>query len=228
MGNNWVSRIDPDGGYSPPSTGVTDNGDGTYSVVDVNISDGDLGVYIVDANGNWDINSSQKVGYSSTLYSFYNSDTNSAQFGAIINSMDFSGGDFLSSLMSNPPNLVSYMINGVGGSKYDFKTTNGTDNRIYSDVTDYYRGLTLSAHSDGLPIFASARDIGNIGAGYIAAHNGIHWGYARLAFDALETKQKEGIIKTHMLYPLNRHTEGLGTQAGQLLGYKYYERFNKN
>ena len=226
MGNNWMNKIDPDGG-STESTGVRKNEDGTYTVVDVNINDGDNGVYIVDENGNWDINTSQKIGYTSTLYSFYNSDTQSAQKGAIINPTDFSGGDFLAGLMSGPPNLLSYMKNGTRGGKYDFKVTNGTDKVVYSDVTDYYRGMTLSAYSDGLPIFASARDIGNIGAGYIAAHNNIHWGYARLAFDALETAQKEGYIKTHMLYPLNKHTEGIGTQAAQLLGYKYHELFNK-
>ena len=52
MGNNPISRVDPDGGYDGnPSTEVTDNGDGTYTVQDVK-NDNDLNVYVVDADGN--------------------------------------------------------------------------------------------------------------------------------------------------------------------------------
>lgn len=34
---------------------------------------------------------------------------------------------------------------------------------------------------------ASARDIGNLGAGYIAGKKGMPWGLARAGFDALQS-----------------------------------------
>jgi hypothetical protein len=37
------------------------------------------------------------------------------------------------------------------------------------------------------PIFASARDIGNIAAGVVAGRSGLGWGAARLGLDGLES-----------------------------------------
>jgi RHS repeat-associated protein len=227
MGNNPIGMIDPDGG----STAVIEGPNGTYIVRGVDINDGDNGIYLIDKKTNtWNIKKSKKIGYSSTLYSFYNADLKRAELNAVINPKDVSGGDFLvNKIMNNTPSLIYYMKNGITNGEYDFKATNGEkiDKPKYTKVIDYYRGGLLSQHKDGLPIFASARDIGNIAAGYIAANYHINWGYARLAFDALETKQKQGLIKLSLFYPLNRESEGIGTQAGQLLGYEYYAKFNK-
>jgi hypothetical protein len=52
-------------------------------------------------------------------------------------------------------------------------------------VRDPRRGMPYGG--DG--IYASARDIGNIAAGYVAGVNGIPWVLARSAFDGLQTRQ---------------------------------------
>ena len=228
---NPVNMVDPDGREvkSPPSTGVIDNKDGTYTVVAVNIKDGDNGIYLVDKNNKWNKNTSTKVGYSATLYSFYNFDEGNAEVGAKISTSDLSGGTFLTDLILNPPNLISYMKNGTKGGQYDFKVSNGEKNKqVYTETIDHYRGMLLSVNpSDKLPIYGSGRDVGNIGAGYIAALYKITWGAARLAFDGLQTKQQQGLLKTLFFYPLNKKTENLGTQAAQLWGFKLYEQLKK-
>ncbi len=50
MGNTPVNGVDPDGGFFGESTDVTDNGDGTFTVVGA-YDDGDKNIYIVDNNG---------------------------------------------------------------------------------------------------------------------------------------------------------------------------------
>lgn len=49
---------------------------------------------------------------------------------------------------------------------------------------------------------ASARDIGNYAAGYVAGVHGFGWGSSRFAFDALQTKQEKGTWNTVYLIPL--------------------------
>ncbi len=73
------------------------------------------------------------------------------------------------------------MYHARTGHKYDFKVTNGTDSQI--DGIDPQRGMPISINSDGNTTYASARDIGNMAAGYMAAKNGISWKDARKAFD---------------------------------------------
>jgi hypothetical protein len=58
--------------------------------------------------------------------------------------------------------------------------------------------------TDNVTVIASARDIGNFGAGYIAGNNGLTWGTARLGFDALQSKQQGTFA-----------TEGQTTQMAQ-------------
>ena len=70
-----------------------------------------------------------------------------------------------------------------------------------------YAGLWGAGKGD-VPIFASARDYGNMAAGYIARVNGRSWGKARLGFDALESGQD--------FWPA---VEGMPTQMAQRVGY---------
>lgn len=49
--------------------------------------------------------------------------------------------------------------------------------------------INLKDDNTTLPVYASARDIGNIAAGFIAGVNGLSWGISRMAFDALESFQ---------------------------------------
>lgn len=65
-----------------------------------------------------------------------------------------------------------------------------------------YRGMLL----DGK--IASARDIGNYAAGYVAGDNGLSWETARLGFDGLESYQQGRLA-----------TEGMTTQSAQRLGH---------
>src|SRR5690554_4953093 len=125
------------------------------------------------------------------------------------------------------PFLLNYVNNAKKAEYYDFKATNATTQQIYCNSLDYYRGMQIATYND-LPVFGSARDVGNIAAGYIAASNNIPWGYARYyGFDALQTSQRYGKLATAYFYPLLHTPEGKGTQAAQLLGYKYYEMYGK-
>ena len=249
--NNPISNIDPDGRFTleglaaqnfvrdlqsqlatkdndGDSTGVKRNNDGTYSVVGVNLKDNDNGVYIVDSNGKWN-KDSKLVGYTATLYSFYNDDDRSKveMRNAVINPNDYSGAEFLTNFMENTPSLLNYVNNAKGTEYYDFKTTNATSQQIYCNVLDFYRGMPVGSYNK-LPVFASARDVGNIAAGYMAASKGISWRNARyFGFDALQTSQKFGKGETLFFYPFLHTPEARGSQAGQLLGYKYYDKYGK-
>lgn len=89
---------------------------------------------------------------------------------------------------------------------YDFKATNGNE---HNDPTlDHYRGMPIGTAKDGTPLYSSARDIGNMAAGYIAAANGLPWNIARVGFDTYQsyTNGKPAI-------------EGISTQNAELYGY---------
>jgi Trk K+ transport system NAD-binding subunit len=82
----------------------------------------------------------------------------------------------------------------------------------------------LGLEKDGTLIVASARDIGNMAAGYMAAQYHIPLGIARAyGFDALETKQKNNYsnFKLFLHYSVFKqiNIEGKRTQAGQFFGY---------
>ncbi|MFY7815530.1 MAG: RHS repeat-associated core domain-containing protein, partial [Chryseobacterium taeanense] len=217
--NNPIRFIDPDG-RGVTSTGVRDNKDGTYTVVNAKPNDGNTGIYLVDENDNYDVNTSHHIANSLTPRSFTGDDGN-AVVGAIISPGDLSGNDFLNDLMGpNEPNILSDMANGKGGEKYDFKTNGpngeagGADQRPEGMTLQQYtyRGVLFSLDTgnktDNVAVIASARDIGNFGAGYIAGNNGLSWGMARLGFDALQSKQ-EGKLAT----------EGQTTQQAQKVGF---------
>ena len=158
-------------------------------------------------------------------------DNNKAVKGAIISLGDMSGNDFLNDLMgTNEPNIIDYMANGKGGEQYDFKTNgpNGEVNWMEGNVPDSektqyaYRGVLFSIDTgdkaDNVAVVASARDIGNFAAGYIAGNNGLTWGTSRLGFDTLQSKQQGTFA-----------TEGQTTQQAQRVGHnvgfkKYIDR----
>ncbi|MCY1518568.1 hypothetical protein D9M68_532890 [compost metagenome] len=149
-----------------------------------------------------------------TEYSFHNDEGNAVQ-GAILNAGDKSGINFLNNeIIGADPGLLSYMPNAIGGEKYDFKTR-GIGNIPESEQDAYkYRGMPFEGASgfgnqDGaMTTFASARDFGNIGAGYVAGKSGLSWGVARLGFDALESKQLSKIA-----------VEGQPSQRAERVGF---------
>jgi RHS repeat-associated protein len=204
MGNDWSNKTDPDGG-SEESTIVTKNLNGTFTVKSVNPFDGDNGIYL-DNNGA----KGELIGYSATPFSFYNSDGDGiAMVGAVINPSDQSGRNFLNKLLASKESEVTYGSKAHGGQEYDFKRTNGTKEDLYPTIDKgHFRGMPIMDKVNGLPIYASARDIGNIGAGLILGRSGTSWDAGRLALDALESIQKGGFA-----------TETDGTKYAERLGW---------
>ena len=195
-GNNPINAIDPDG----RSTWVKALEDGTYQVIGGDIDDDDRNIYLYsqDSNGEYTVKG-DAIGVTSSATSFYNSDKN--EWGkSIINPSDLSGKIFIGKIFNNP-NIVSYMDKARTNHEYDFKVTNGTPGKKDLDI---YRGMPIGKTKDGMTIYTSARDIGNIAAGYVAAVNGLTWGLARLGFDAYQ----KGI-------------EGVSTQNAQYYGWRY-------
>ena len=204
--NNPVRNIDPDG----KSTYVADNKDGTYTVVGGKI-DGDKSIYILYGENKM----MGFLGESLTEYSFFDDNGNPVA-GAIIDPKDTSGATFLNTeIIGTNLGLGEYMWNGFGGRLYDFKER-GINYRRGSEMQYRYRGMPVNGvtsivgnRGDGVAIYASARDIGNVAAGYMAGRIGLLWDEARFGFDLLETLQN-GLIPTR---------EGIPTQQAQLIGY---------
>ena len=68
--------------------------------------------------------------------------------------------------------------------------------------------MSIGKNETGQNIYTSARDVGNIAAGIVAAKNGISWLDARLAFDVYQSYSSR-----------NLEMEGLSTQSAQLYGW---------
>ncbi|MCM1491011.1 MAG: hypothetical protein NC095_09325, partial [Muribaculum sp.] len=207
-GNDPVNAFDPDG----RSTWVTDIGDGLYQVIGGDLNDKDRNVYVYtnDKNGKPTVRG-KSIGKTATMTSFYNSDYNEGEgrwtTESIIDMNDSSGEQFLSGIINeNPPLFDDYIVNAQNGGLYDFKVSNGTSGT--TKELDHYRGMQIGKAKDGSPVLASARDIGNIAAGYIAAVNGLSWKTARLGFDGYQT-----IVNGTL------SIEGISTQSAELYGY---------
>jgi len=187
--NNPVSLIDPNG----RETRVAMNNDGTYRVVGGELNkDRNIYIYTQDKEGNYTVKGGS-IGITTSTTSFYNADANDGKgawaVGSIINPNDKSGDNFLGNIFGNTPTMVDdYMANAGNGGKYDFKVTNGTDEPIPG--IDPYRGMPIGKTGNGQNIVSSARDIGNIAAGYVAGANGMSWVASRIAFDAFQSKVK--------------------------------------
>lgn len=57
------------------------------------------------------------------------------------------------------------MLGARTNKRYDFKVTNGTNTKV-ADI-DIYRGMPIFKDINGIVIYSSARDIGNIMAGLL-------------------------------------------------------------
>lgn len=184
--NNPMKYIDPDG----RSTWVMKNSDGTYRVVGGDLEDKDHNIYVYSIqDGN--LARGESLGVTTSMTSFYDSDANDGEgswvIGANIDPNDRSGEDFFGGIIGNTPAMDDYMKNATKGEHYDFKRTNG-GNASYESKIDFYRGMPIGSKG-GKRIYTSARDIGNMAAGYIAGANGMPWGASRVAFDALQSYQ---------------------------------------
>ena len=203
---NPINNTDPDG----TSTWVMPNSRGGFTVMDGKL-DGDLNIYV------FTVRNMQRVvlyilGQSLTETSFYDPDgfnpfTNKQGiFRGTIDQLDLSGSCFLDEIMNNTPGLFDYMWNATTNRLYDFKKWGYVEGK--DDINYLYRGMPLGKRGNKV-IYGSARDVGNIAAGYMAGVHGIPWELARKAFDGLESHQNK---KTSI--------EGISTQNAQALGWK--------
>ena len=211
--NNPVNFVDPDG----RSTWVVANPDGTYTIEGGNLDDNDLNIYVVtyDEDGNMIIGES--IGKTSSITSFYDGDKDDNneitgwKTGSVINPNDRSGWEFISELVITDPSLVEYMLGARKNKRYDFKVTNGTNTKV-ADI-DVYRGMPIFKDVNGTVIYSSARDVGNIMAGFIAGKKGLSWGMSRLGFDGYQMLSDIRNKK----WP---RPEGTSTRNAQYLGWK--------
>src|SRR5574344_1421400 len=114
--------------------------------------------------------------------------------------------------------------------KYDFKT-NGLKRTASKGYAELYKNRGMAVNIDGDEYIASARDIGNFAAGYVAAKHGMSWTEARLGFDGLETEQHisarvRSLHKAPSLTNLKSfmksfywYTEGASTRYAEKLGF---------
>ena len=131
--------------------------------------------------------------------------------GSKIDLNDNSGRIFLNKMASENVTLYDYMRNATTDSPYDFKSTNGGSKPVQN--IDIYRGMPIGGKTfDRKLLISSARDIGNIAAGLVAAKNGISWKAARIAFDTYQSKNN--IDKG-----LHPGIEGLSTRNAEYYGW---------
>lgn len=162
------------------------------------------------------------IGYSATPYSFYDDESKSVISNTFIYTDDTSGGDFLNTFIKERKagRLIHYMKNATGGEIYDFKKTNGTKNTIYTEKYEFYRGMPINLRHPEGPVYASARDIGNMLAGLVAGYNQIPWIASKAAFNALETRQNiKDKPDEYFILEFWHTEEGLTTRYAEKLGY---------
>lgn len=207
--NNPVNFVDPNGA----STLVVQNADSSYTVVGGNLLDYDRNIYlcVIGEDGNYIQGNS--IGITTSISSFYDSD--SKVWTGTINPNDLSGDNFLNDfLKGNTPTLFDYMFKANNDEFYDFKISNGTFDTS-DDNQDVYRGMPIGQTSNGQVIYSSARDIGNIAAGYIAGIHGISWLSSRLAFDFLQTRTA---IRKNKRFCIS--IEGISSRNAQYYGWR--------
>ena len=206
--NNPLRLIDSDGNHVE----VTLDKENKY-IVTGGALDNDKNIYIIEHGKR----TGNILGKSLTKYSFFGSN-NKVVFGAQIDMLDKSGQNFFDKdIVKSKIDVIYYMANATGGQKYDFKTI-GIKNRGNLNWTQYsYRGMPFT-DENGNKFIASARDIGNYSAGYMAGISGQSWEASRAAFDALESVQKGGFS-----------TEAMVSQAAEKAGFdrghkKYWQQ----
>lgn len=199
-----INIVDDDGLH----TRVIDNGNGTYTVIGGELDD-DLNVYVYtqDIHGNYTVRG-ESIGRTMFNTSFYSTDTSEWVKDAIIDISDVSGQEFLNQIINATPNLFYYMYHARNGYRYDFKVTNGTDHIVSKSYKYQYRGMkTFNS-------IVSARDVGNLSAGFVAGVNGLPYIVSRFGFDSYETYSQ---LKKSGHFVFTR--EGLTTRNAEFHGW---------
>ena len=202
---NPINFIDPTGRY----TKVVEQSDGTYKVIGGKLDD-DLNIYVYKMNEEGEyITTGESIGETTSATSFYYSEKNMWAEDATIDLTDESGVNFLDKIVNHTPSLPEYMDKARNDHPYDFKVTNGTDHVISTKIDYKYRGMQIGVSENGKKLITSARDIGNMAAGYVAGSHGLPWGIARLGFDGYQTISKGEL-----------NLEGISTVNAELYGWK--------
>jgi hypothetical protein len=209
-GNNPVKYVDPEG----RELEVTANENGTYTVTGGTLNR-DKNIYIMKDGERTGV-----LGQTFTEYSFFDDNGKVFDRGAIIDPNDNSGQKFIDDIKSNTPSLLTYASSAKNGERYDFKSWGGNNER------NHHRGMPIK-NSDGNTVYASARDVGNYGAGYVVGKNGLTWKEARLGFDSFQSF-KDGSLsqgKWSIEGNVSQSAQGRGFIDGRIRGgYLYNHR----
>ena len=216
-----VNYVDPSG----ESTQAVFDSVGHYTIKGGDINDHDRNIYLMAYDQYGELcNTGIIIGRTPTITSFYDSDSDT--WSGTIDFTDNSGIEFLTMMYDNTPSLLGYMWNARNEHQYDFKATNGTDGVLYSKE-GYYRGMPLGVGKDGVPIYTSAREIGNIGAGIVARKSGLSWKTARFGFDFYQSRNTFRYHPVMSPYGTGGYftgkwqPEGLSTQNAERFGYNH-------
>ncbi|MCH3924265.1 MAG: RHS repeat-associated core domain-containing protein [Bacteroidales bacterium] len=201
--DNPVKLIDPNG----EEIWVSDQGNGKYKITGGKLNN-DRGIYLVDGKGS---KTSKTIGRTLTKYSFFNED-GEAVTGAVINTKDNSGKDFIRKMDKSSITAGEYAFWARNKKKYDFKYLGYSSDEGSTDIY-YNRGMKLDGIRgvEGSNVYGSARDVGNYVAGMICAKNGLNWIETRAGFDAYQSYQSGGL-----------NIESQVSQSAQYLGFKTY------
>ena len=206
-----VNLVDINGLY----TKVKKNDDGTFTVIGGELDD-DLNVYVytLDKNGDYTIKG-ESIGLSLLNSSFFNHDKGEWE-NAVINLSNTSGELFLEDIIQSTPPIIYYIMNARNGKKYDFKVTNGTNGVIETSI---YRGMPVMGR------IASARDVGNLAAGYITGYYGVPYLLSRMAFDTYQSytdSKKQGRLILNRESQSSRNPQLAGWLLGSIVKSQKY------
>ena len=200
-GDNPVKYFDPNGTHIE----VVENDNGTYTITG-GMLNRNRNIYVVKDGKRTGV----ILGQTMTDYSFFNEEGNVVK-GAIIDLDDNSGQNFIDGFMTRTPDLWTYIFDeekgGRTGGNYDFKNKN-IPNRLSLEQKDQYRNRGMAVTINGERQIASARDIGNFAAGYIAGVNGIPKLLTRMAFDFYQGGIEPKVTKA---------AENLGYARGKII-----------
>jgi RHS repeat-associated protein len=193
--NNPVMITDPTGLLE--STDVTLNDDGTYTVQCVDVNDGDKGIYVVDENG---VRTGEEIGESLTTHSFVTKQGNTVN--AVLDPKSTEAKMFKDEIENCTPTLSEYVEDR---DVYNIKGEGGT-------LEDKYRGSQIE---EG--VYASARDLGNYGAGYVAGKNGMLWFSTKTIFERYHATDNG----QNLWNIFGNGTEGVNTVKAENFGWSH-------
>ncbi|MBQ9426744.1 MAG: hypothetical protein IJU36_03850 [Paludibacteraceae bacterium] len=205
---NPLKYVDPEGSFVT----VTANEDGTYTTYSGEL-DGDLNVYVVDKDG---YRTGEVIGQTLTPYTFFDNNENFI-VGAKINLLDESGQEFLNHVTIDYPDPISYALQALPNGDYDFKNI-GYEVPM-SKTIYHYRAMPINLFDGNGTKIATARDIGNFAAGFIAGREGVTWENTRKMFDLVQGK--------FIRFCPEPNVSTSAQRAGYDLGFKWFGQYMK-